>query len=141
MIPFALLLAGRRNHIKSFRKVPSHWCRKRTPKGYLSSDLNIQRIHYMYQQECIDSGLEGEEHALVHTYRKVSCTLSRFLRSSVSHSYCISITRLVSRPILNQIPIITLHAWVTPNEITSFFIVQVFCEEYNLSFHQHTKDA
>ena len=40
-------------------------------------------------------------------------------------------------------PILTtiLHACVTPNKMLSFFIVQVFCEEFNLSFHQPSKDA
>ena len=134
------ILAGVRRHIKSFKKVPSHWCRKRTKKGYLSSDLNIQRMFNLYQQQCLDSGLEGDQYASVHTYRKVSCTLSRLLSSSVSNFNCISIIELVSRPMLAPILTTILHACVTPNKMLSFFIVQVFCEEFNLSFHQPSKD-
>ena len=78
------ILDGVQRHIKSFRKVPSHWCRKRTKKGYQSSDLNFRRMFNLYQQQCLDSELERDQYASVHTYRKVSCIVSRSLNFSAA---------------------------------------------------------
>jgi hypothetical protein len=41
-----------RQHILSFPRVPSHYCRKSTSKEYLPSDLNLPKMYSLYQDAC-----------------------------------------------------------------------------------------
>ena len=61
-----------RQHINSFSPVPSHWCRKRSEKLYLPSDLNISRMYKLYLEDCESKGLVGDDIASKDLYRKVS---------------------------------------------------------------------
>uniref|UniRef100_A0A915INY2 Uncharacterized protein n=1 Tax=Romanomermis culicivorax TaxID=13658 RepID=A0A915INY2_ROMCU len=37
------------DHINSFQKVPSHYCRQSTQRDYLDSRLSIRQMHQMFQ--------------------------------------------------------------------------------------------
>ncbi|CAF4948439.1 unnamed protein product [Pieris macdunnoughi] len=42
------------DHIDSFPKVPSHWCRKDTKKIYLETILNKEKMYELYKQQCLE---------------------------------------------------------------------------------------
>lgn len=53
-----------RDHIRSFKHVPSHYCRKSSKRQYLPSDLNLSLMFKMYK--------DGEAEPLKEsTYRKI----------------------------------------------------------------------
>jgi hypothetical protein len=41
-----------REHIRSFNKVPSHYCRSKSIKEYLESNLNRTKMYELYKAEC-----------------------------------------------------------------------------------------
>ncbi|CAF4946081.1 unnamed protein product [Pieris macdunnoughi] len=43
------------DHIDSFPKVPSHWCRKDTKKIYLETILNKEKMYELYKQQCLEN--------------------------------------------------------------------------------------
>ncbi|KAL4706389.1 hypothetical protein ACJJTC_004159 [Scirpophaga incertulas] len=43
------------DHIDSFPKVPSHWCRKDTKKNYLESKLNKEKMYDLYKIHCLEN--------------------------------------------------------------------------------------
>ncbi|KAJ0174387.1 hypothetical protein K1T71_010533 [Dendrolimus kikuchii] len=43
------------DHIDSFPKVPSHWCRKDTKKIYLETILNKEKMYELYKQHCLEN--------------------------------------------------------------------------------------
>ena len=47
------------DHIMSFPRVESHYCRSSTNKQYLSSDLNISKMHVLYQQKCLEKQVKS----------------------------------------------------------------------------------
>ncbi|XP_062555461.1 uncharacterized protein LOC134220417 [Armigeres subalbatus] len=55
-------------HIRSFPAYTSHYARERSSKLYLSSDLNINRMHELYKQKCLEDGRRSVQY---FTYRKV----------------------------------------------------------------------
>ena len=46
------------NHINSFLKVESHYCRQRTSKTYLESTLSISKMFELYELKCTEDGKE-----------------------------------------------------------------------------------
>ncbi|ESP01684.1 hypothetical protein LOTGIDRAFT_176440 [Lottia gigantea] len=46
------------NHIKSFPKIDSHYCRSTTKREYLDSSLNIKIMYRLYLQRCQDNELK-----------------------------------------------------------------------------------
>lgn len=47
------------DHIKMFPAVYSHYSRNRTQKKYLSSDLNISKMHRLYETYCKENGINN----------------------------------------------------------------------------------
>jgi hypothetical protein len=41
-----------RNHIESFPRIPSHYCRSSTTKDYLEPDLSLEKMYDMYVENC-----------------------------------------------------------------------------------------
>ena len=41
-----------REHILSFPRVESHYCRSSSSKEYLPADLNVNKMHTLYVQQC-----------------------------------------------------------------------------------------
>ncbi|XP_071643050.1 uncharacterized protein, partial [Temnothorax longispinosus] len=60
-----------KNHIESFPKVDSHYCRASTRREYLSSDLSINKMYRKYTEDMKESG--QLEVASKHHYRDVFC--------------------------------------------------------------------
>jgi len=45
-----------RDHINSFARVPSHYCRSSTSKEYLESGLSVKMMYEMYVEKCHEDG-------------------------------------------------------------------------------------
>lgn len=43
------------DHIDSFPKVPSHWCRKNTKMVYLETTINKEKMYDLYKQHCLEN--------------------------------------------------------------------------------------
>lgn len=41
-----------KNHIESFPRIESHYCRKRTRRQFLHADLSISKIYELYREYC-----------------------------------------------------------------------------------------
>ena len=91
-------------HINSFTPVPSHWCKKRSQKLYLPSELSVNRMYKQYVDNCMSQGLSGDDMASKDMYRKVSIlqcwffllitvlafrTYSSLIVSLLQHSYSV----------------------------------------------------
>lgn len=61
----AIQLNEIRDHINSFPRVESHYCRQSTSREYLESTLNIRKMYELYKEKC--DGPPVKE----HIYRKV----------------------------------------------------------------------
>lgn len=48
-----------KEHIQSFPRVPSHYCRKETGKEFLESHLNIEKMYSLYKEERKNCGAES----------------------------------------------------------------------------------
>ena len=60
-----------RMHIQSFPKQMSHYSRKENPnRCYLSPELNITKMHQLYQQRCDENGWPNVSEP---TYRRIFC--------------------------------------------------------------------
>ena len=57
-----------KQHIESFPRLPSHYCRKRSVKEYLSPQLNVQKMYSLYQEECV---VKSRKPVSVHYYRHI----------------------------------------------------------------------
>ncbi|XP_039297731.1 uncharacterized protein LOC120354498 [Nilaparvata lugens] len=55
-------------HINSFPRVPSHYCRKDSKKEYLTSDLNISKMYQMYLENCKSNNIIPEKESF---YRNI----------------------------------------------------------------------
>ncbi|CAG9826481.1 unnamed protein product [Diabrotica balteata] len=62
------ILASVKNHIEKFPVVSSHYCRSKTQRKYLSSDLNITIMYSLYKKECGENNQTPANSAI---YRKV----------------------------------------------------------------------
>ena len=47
-----------RDHIESFKCLPSHYCRKDTSKTYLPANLNLTQMYYMYNKKCTSTNVQ-----------------------------------------------------------------------------------
>lgn len=73
------------DHINSFPRVPSHYCRKDTNKEYLPGDMNLQIMYNLYVDKCRELNIQPEKlwfyrhifktefHISVHIPRKDMC--------------------------------------------------------------------
>lgn len=59
-----------RNHIECFPVVASHYCREKTQRKYLASDLNISIMYSMYQKNCVEKNVPFVKQSM---YRKIFC--------------------------------------------------------------------
>ena len=57
-----------RNHINSFPRLPSHYCRNNINKEYLEGCLNISKMYRMYLEKCDEV---GEEPVKQHLYTQI----------------------------------------------------------------------
>lgn len=48
-----------KNHINSFPRVSSHYCRAKTSREYIQSDLNINKMYELYEEECKKANLSA----------------------------------------------------------------------------------
>jgi hypothetical protein len=84
-----------RNHIKSFKPVASHYCRKDTNKTYLNPELSAHQMYRLYKEDCSKKKapfvslymyrniLNNEFNISFHTPKKDQCDLcSSFANSS-----------------------------------------------------------
>ncbi|KAL1374941.1 hypothetical protein pipiens_017799 [Culex pipiens pipiens] len=55
-----------KSHIKSFPAYTSHYAREESLRLYLSSDLNVKRMHELYQAKCYEDGVQPVHYT---TYR------------------------------------------------------------------------
>lgn len=62
------IIQGIRNHIESYPCMEAHYCRKDTQRKYLEKDLNVRKMHLMYKDECLKSGIEPASEI---TYRRI----------------------------------------------------------------------
>lgn len=56
------------DHINSFPKVPSHYCRSQTKREYLDPNLSISKMYELYVEECNQSNTEPQKYYL---YRNI----------------------------------------------------------------------
>ena len=77
------------NHIDSFPKVPSHWCRQDTTKVYLETALNKEKMYDLYKQNCSENNknpigktsykeLILEKNIGFHKPRKEQCQCNKY---------------------------------------------------------------
>lgn len=59
-----------RNHIERFPVMASHYCREKTQRKYLASDLNITIMYTMYKKDCTKKDLLFVSSSI---YRKIFC--------------------------------------------------------------------
>ena len=57
-----------KQHINSFPRIESHYCRKNSKKEYLSETLSISKMYNMYVKDCIKNGHCYEKEGM---YRKI----------------------------------------------------------------------
>lgn len=57
-----------REHINSFPRMPSHYCRSNTKKEYLEAELTLARMYNLYVEKCQE---ESVVPAKSHLYRKI----------------------------------------------------------------------
>jgi hypothetical protein len=57
-----------REHIESFPRMPSHYCRSSTTKEYLAADLNLTRMYNLYVEKCTENDMVPVKS---HFYRNV----------------------------------------------------------------------
>lgn len=57
-----------RDHINSFNRVPSHYCRSSTTREYLESGLSIPSMYEMYTEKCQQN---GQSPLKISMYRKI----------------------------------------------------------------------
>nr|CAI5833120.1 unnamed protein product [Callosobruchus analis] len=60
-----------RSHILRFPKVESHYCRNKSSREYLSSELNVVKMYEMYKQEAIENAKEMNMIGSLCLYRKI----------------------------------------------------------------------
>ncbi|XP_067681124.1 uncharacterized protein [Haliotis asinina] len=59
---------GVRDHINSFPRVESHYCRASSRKEYLAQNLSLSTMYRLYREKC---QLESRTAVLIHTYRNI----------------------------------------------------------------------
>lgn len=57
-----------RDHIKSFPKMPSHYCRSKTKREYLEPNLSINKMYELYKELCSSLKIIPEKN---HLYRNI----------------------------------------------------------------------
>ena len=57
-----------KEHINSFPRMESHYCRKNTKKEYLSQDLNLTKMYNLYVKDCVKNGIWYEK---IGVYREI----------------------------------------------------------------------
>lgn len=62
-----------REHIMSFDRVESHYCRSRTNREYLDGSLNISLMYELYKAKCLET---GKQFAKKHHYYSVFNTFN-----------------------------------------------------------------
>lgn len=60
-----------RDHINSFPKIESHYCRANTNRLYLDSNLNLVKMYNLYKTTCIDEGVQPVKQSM---YRHIFVT-------------------------------------------------------------------
>lgn len=64
------ILASVRSHIERFPVMASHYCREKTQRKYLASDLNITIMYRMYKEACSEKKLPCASSSM---YRQIFC--------------------------------------------------------------------
>ena len=67
------IIQGIRDHIKSFPKKTSHYCRKRNNKEYLYGSLNIATMYCLYVGHCKSYNIEVVYVFKCNNYRNKYC--------------------------------------------------------------------
>ncbi|GFO18371.1 hypothetical protein PoB_004487600 [Plakobranchus ocellatus] len=62
------LLGEVRNHIRSFPRVPSHYCRESSKREYLEKSLNLSKMYGLYKASCEEKGIEAVKQ---HKYAEI----------------------------------------------------------------------
>ena len=57
-----------KDHIDSFPRMPSHYCRNSTKKEFLEAGLSINQMYNLYKESCQSRGLVPEKE---HVYRRI----------------------------------------------------------------------
>ncbi|XP_060554953.1 uncharacterized protein LOC132715878 [Ruditapes philippinarum] len=57
-----------KQHIASFPRVESHYCRKSSNKEYLEADLNLSKLYDLYKERCCMNNYVPQS---IHTYRHI----------------------------------------------------------------------
>lgn len=57
-----------KNHIESFPKTESHYCCKEPQRQYLGSDLNLEKMYYLYKEKRL---IEGATPSSITTYKNI----------------------------------------------------------------------
>lgn len=53
-----------RDHINSFQRMPSHYCRTKTKREYLNPNIFISRMFELYKEECVKLNLDPQKYYL-----------------------------------------------------------------------------
>lgn len=72
-------------HIKSFPAYTSHYCREKTSRMYLSSDLNVLKMYNLYKLKCINDELQPVH---INTYRLLFRTMKLAFRKPKADTCC-----------------------------------------------------
>lgn len=57
-----------KQHIESFPRVESHYCRKSSNKEYLEAELNLSKMYDLYKEQCCLNNYVPQS---IHTYRHI----------------------------------------------------------------------
>lgn len=57
-----------RNHIKSFPRIPSHYCRATTSAEYLEPNLSVAEMYRLYKERCTADGISPQT---LNFYRRI----------------------------------------------------------------------
>ena len=57
-----------KEHIRSFKTIESHYCRKSSERKYLPAELNVTKMYNMYKEVCARTNLPVEKESV---YRKI----------------------------------------------------------------------
>lgn len=55
-----------REHIKSFPKVESHYCRATTSREYLESNLSVGKMYHLYKEKCVENNIQAVKESMYY---------------------------------------------------------------------------
>lgn len=57
-----------KQHIRSFPRMPSHYCRQSTQKEYMEADMSLAKMYSLYAEKCTKENVKPEK---IHLYRHI----------------------------------------------------------------------